>query len=157
MRIVENNNPKWTENHLIHINKYQIAYGMEINQIDIEKETQNIGMGYPTNRCSGNMRCFEIYVDNVHIGDITLNKITRDTYEMDIAIFDEHSGKGNAKRAINEFSKIFFQNIGLHLEAIVRNENPAKDKVQSLLIDIGFTFVKNLDTGMLFSLVRNAD
>ncbi|WP_157042283.1 hypothetical protein, partial [Neobacillus jeddahensis] len=49
---------------------------------------------------------------------------------MDIAIFDDYSGQGNAKRAINEFTKIFFlQNIGLSLEAIVRKENPVKEKV----------------------------
>lgn len=47
------------------INKHQEAYGLEMSQRDIEKELQNISMGHPTNRCSSNMRCFEIYVDYV--------------------------------------------------------------------------------------------
>lgn len=158
MRIIENHNPKWTEHHLKHVEKYQKAYGLEISQIDIVKEIQNIDMGHPTKRCSGNMRCFEIYDEHMYIGDITLNKITKDIYEMDIAIFDEYSGQGNAKRAINEFTKVFFlQNTGLSLEAIVRNENPAKEKVQSLLIETGFTFIKELETGKLFSLERKHD
>lgn len=153
MRVNENHNPKWTERHLKHVDKYQKAYGLEISKRDISKELQNIGMGRPTSRCSDNMRCFELYVEHMHIGDITLHMITKDIFEMDIAIFDDYSGQGNAKRAINEFTKIFFlQDIGLSLEAIVRNENPAKEKVQSLLIETGFTFDKEIETGKLFSI-----
>lgn len=73
---------------------------------------------------------------------------------MDIAIFGEYSGQGNAKRAINEFTKIFFQNICVNLEAFVRNENPAKGKIQSLLIQNGFTFVKDFDTLFLRAFLK---
>lgn len=60
MKVIENTNPKWTMNHLPHIFNYQKEYSVNVSQEDLNQELENINNGHPANRCSSNMRCFEV-------------------------------------------------------------------------------------------------
>ncbi|GAA3647353.1 GNAT family N-acetyltransferase [Asaccharospora irregularis] len=133
MNIVENKNPLWTNEHIQHLRKYKENYGLYITEQEFSEELSNIEQGKPSKRCVDAQRCFEIYKDEEYIGDITITKIEDKHNELDIVIFDKCANKGYAKEAINKFEKIYFDEIGTVLDVIIREDNPNKDKVKSIL------------------------
>ena len=140
MKVIENKNPLWTEKHLEHVRKYRENYGLKNTEDDFEFELSNIREGRPSKRCNDDMRCFELYNNGEHIGDITISKQDEGYHELDLVVFDEYADKGYAKEAIKEFINIYKIVIGKRLDVIVRAENPNKNKVKYILEFNGFKF-----------------
>lgn len=158
MNIVENRNPLWTNEHIQHLRKYKSNYGLHITEQEFLDELSNIEQGKPSKRCGDAQRCFEIYKDEEYIGDVTITKIKDKHNELDIAIFDKCANKGYAKEAINKFEKIYFDEIGIVLDVIIREDNPNKNKVKYIVEANNFKFVGYNDYGdLIFSKSKDSN
>lgn len=158
MNIIENKNPLWTNQHIQHLMKYKENYGLNITDKAFLDELSNIERGKASKRCSEEQKCFEIYIEDEYIGDITINKICNEHNELDILIFDEYSDKGYAKEAINRFEKIYFDEIGIILDVIIKKNNPNKNKVKYILEVNNFKFVGcNYKGDLIFSKSKDSN
>jgi len=133
MKLILNKNPLWTQKHLAHMKKYADNYGMFFQEVDYDRQLRKIINEDADLRCNTNQACYEIFVNQEYVGDIVINSEN----ELDIVIFDEFSHKGYAYSAISMFIDNYYSK-NSRLEAVIRGENNYKDRIQSILQNIGF-------------------
>ena len=161
MRFIENHQPVFTEKHLDHLERYRTSYGEGYFTPEaIAAERENVKNGNPSPRCGADSKCFEIYREGQHIGDIILilnNVATKGQqpdlrYELDFTIFHEFSRQGNAKQALHEFLPFYRERFNHPLEALVRKTNPFFDRFEHLLLNAGFVFDEDLGSDAVYLL-----
>jgi hypothetical protein len=161
MRFIENYKPVFTERHLDHLERYRASYGEDFFSPDaIAHQRELVRNGRPGPRCGADSKCFEIYHEGQHIGDIALilNNVAdpgqppEERYELDFMIFHEHSAQGLAKQALREFLLFYQASFPQPLEALVRKANPHYDHVVHLLESIGFQYDSDLGADVIFLL-----
>ncbi|MBU3204707.1 GNAT family N-acetyltransferase [Clostridium algidicarnis] len=130
MELKLNKQARWSQKHLDFLIMHREAYGVDISEEAYNKEISNINRGEATLRCTKNQKCYEIYNEEVYIGDIVLEEDN----EISIIIFDEYSGKGHAYNAITLLIEEKKKN---YLEAVVRPSNQNKN-IKKLLSKLGF-------------------
>lgn len=147
MKIIENNEAKWTIQHIKHMKKYRKNYGVDITNEDLDKEIENIKSGNASLLCGNyDMRCFEVFINNDLVGNITIT-INQSSYELDIVIFDEYSNNGYATEVIRIFTSTYHEDLGKVLVASVLKENSNREKVKKILFDSGFEFERETAKG----------
>ncbi|MPM99147.1 hypothetical protein SDC9_146338 [bioreactor metagenome] len=142
MKLVQNESPKFTKKHMDFLKKYEKSYGIEISQDYYKKEINNILNGEPSPRCDSDQRCYEIFEGELYLGDIIVNEDN----EIDILIFDEHTGNKYAYRAIKLFLEEHYVR-GVCFEAVVRGKNNDKEKIKKVLTKAGFRNVETSKEG----------
>lgn len=130
MELKLNKQARWSKKHLDFLIMHKDAYGIDISEDNYNNEISNINRGQATLRCGENQKCYEIYDEEVYIGDIVLEEDN----EISIIIFDEFSGKGHAYNAISLLIKEEKIN---YLEAVVRHSNQ-NENIKKLLSKLGF-------------------
>jgi len=140
MRLVLNENPKWTETHLDFFIRHEMSFGLYISEADYQEQLNCIESGNPQLRCGSNQKCYEIFqeVGEAYLGDI----IVDEQNETSIYIFDEYAGNSYASQALNDFVQEF-RNSYPWFEAVVREENPEKEKIKKVLLNAGFNLMTN--------------
>ena len=150
-----NDNPLWTnrhiDNYLIHID----AFGELFNKKQIIEERQKIANSCSNKRVDYPNKCFEIYIDDKHIGDINLHYV-KEQPEMTFLIFDEFSNNGYAKRAIKKYLENG-NNTDNCIECLVRHENKDYAKVVHILTSLNFHLVGKFEDSDLFSFTKADD
>ncbi|MFB4321633.1 GNAT family N-acetyltransferase [Priestia sp. BR_2] len=143
MRIVRNNNAVWTKKHIDFVVNNVKSFGVIFSsQEEIEQELQRIENGNPSQRCKSPNHCYELFIeDGSYIGDITLTHKGNETYELGILVFDKYAGNGKAKKAIQHFIDLYFnEGIGRRIEATVLVTNPYRNKIRRILLENGFNY-----------------
>ncbi|MGG4398934.1 hypothetical protein ABEW61_02315 [Paenibacillus amylolyticus] len=149
MKILKNDNPRWTEKHLQFISDHADSFGIYLSLEELEQEIHNINNDNASRRCSEDMLCFEIFNDDIeYVGDITLTLLDMNEHEIDILIFDEYAGHGYAGWAINMFCELYQrERIGLRLEGVIRAVNTYKEHVEKIFNRAQFNFQYEDDEG----------
>lgn len=138
LELRKNANPLWTERHLENVLLFNEAYGLNITDEEIKDQRVKILNGTNDRRVCEGMICYEIYDENIYIGDITVNLLYENP-EVDIIIFNEHGGKGYAKKAIQRFIDFEGREFDI-IECTVRHNNPNLSKVRSIIEKLGFKY-----------------
>ncbi|MEG1256426.1 N-acetyltransferase [Clostridium sp.] len=133
MKLILNETPKWTKKHMDFFRKYEQSYGISISEALYQEELNNIINGNPSPRCCTSQWCYEIFENDLYLGDI----ITNEDNEIDILIFDEYAGNSYAYMAIKLFLEEHHTS-GLCFEAVVREENKEKERIKNVLNKVGF-------------------
>lgn len=161
MRFVENHTPVFTERHLDHLERYRAAYGEDFFSPEaIAYERANVQGGRPSLRCGAHSKCFEVFHDGEHLGDmiLILNSVAgagqapEERYELDFSIFHEFAGQGLGKRALQEFVAYYRTHFTQPLEALVRKANPHAGHVVHLLESAGFAYDSDLGLDVVYLL-----
>lgn len=157
MKIIKNDKPLWTREHLAHYQKYRDVYGLELTNAEIEQEIRLLDCGSPGRRYSPETFCFDIYTAAGELaGDITLTPVDRgnDSYEVNIVIFDQYSGRGYAQEAVAELIALAQSSYNIQsIEAVVKSTNPEMNAARRILEKQGFVYKLTLPGGgLLFSL-----
>ncbi|MPL97829.1 hypothetical protein SDC9_44024 [bioreactor metagenome] len=143
MEIRINDEPYWTTRDIEHSRKYREYYGLKITDMEYEKELQNIQVGKPSLKKSDYVEYFDIYQDDEYIGNIEMTRIEdlgEPFWEIGVAIFDQFSNKNYARKALKQFfdeNKWRYKNE--RIEAIVRVQNPEKERIKAVLVSSGFS------------------
>ncbi|PWK09680.1 GNAT family N-acetyltransferase [Tumebacillus permanentifrigoris] len=161
MRFLENVTPVFTERHLDHLERYRASYGEDFFSPEaIAHQRAQVQSGHPSPRCGVNSKCFEIFHEGQHIGDLALilnhvadaGQPAEDRYELDLMIFHEHSAQGLAKQALQEFLELYKETYEQPLEALVRKANPLFAQVVHLLERAGFVVDGDLGADVVYVL-----
>lgn len=139
----KNINPLWSEKHLENVKLFKEAYGLNFTDEEINDQRIKIRNGTSDRRVGEDMECYEIYDDNIYIGDITVN-LYYEKPEIDIIIFTEHGVKGYAKKAIQRFIDFEGRDFDI-IECTVRHENPNLSKVKNIIEELGFKYSYSSD------------
>lgn len=138
LELRKNVNPLWTEKHLESIQLFKEAYGLNFTNKQINDQRIKIRNATSDRRVSDGMICYEIYDDNIYIGDITVTLIEKKP-EIDIMIFLEHGGKGYAKKALQRYIDFEGREFDV-IECTVRHKNPNLLKVKNIIEEVGFKY-----------------
>ncbi len=137
--LIKNTNPLWTEKHLENIQLFSESYGLNFKDEDIYRQRMKIRDGNSDRRTLESMICYEIYSDNVYIGDLNV-ALNYEIPEIDVIIFNEYGGNGYASKAIKRF--IDFEGRKFNeIECTVRHKNPNLSKVKYIIEGLGFKYI----------------
>lgn len=152
MKVVKNDNPRWTWRHLEHYKKYRDAYGFGLTTAEFERESSLLLQGCPGRRYDFRTECYEIYAENGELaGEITLT--LAEVPELGIVVFDQYRNRGYARKAL-AFLAAFWKGKHPVIEAVVKSDNPARVTVRDILESGGFIFKCKLPGGgLLFVLL----
>lgn len=136
--------PKWTLKHLEFMKQHsEECYGLKFDKNWYLEQKNKINLGNPDSRIEDGQVLYEIYDDINHIGDITIS-IDLKIKELSISIFDEYSGKGYAKKAIEIYINLFHDNkYNLRGRILLSNRNIVK--MQKIFSDLNFEKIKFRD------------
>lgn len=142
MKIIENKEAVWTLNHIEHMRKYKKNYGVYIEEKDFLEEIDKINQGKPDRLINSKQRCFDIFIENELIGNITISLLEERKGELCIVIFDQYTGNGYAKEAIKQFIDMYSRQIqdGYIIEVVIKAENPIKNKIIKIIESNGFQY-----------------
>lgn len=152
LELRENINPLWTEKHLDNIQLFNESYGLKFKDEDIHQQRMKIINGNGERRIFESMICYEIYSDNLYIGDLNV-ELYYEKPEINIIIFNEYSGNSYAKKAIRKF--IDFEGREFNeIECTVRHKNPNLSKVKNIIKDLGFKYIDSSSDVEIYRFTR---
>ncbi|ABS42022.1 GNAT family N-acetyltransferase [Clostridium botulinum] len=143
MKLILNERPKLTKKHLNFAIAHKNAYGVSISDEEYDELLCNIAEDKFIDRYDRSQKCYEIYDNDVYIGDILFCHYDN---EISISIFDEYANKGYAYRAIKLFLEKYYLDIHW-FEAVIKEKNKNMEIVEKLLLKLGFEMQYTSSTG----------
>lgn len=156
LELKKKTNPLWTEKHLenVRLSSFKEAYGFEFTEEQINEQRTKIRNGSSERRISEDMECYEIWDDNIYIGDISVNlSFENPEPEIDIIIFAEYVGRGYAKKAIERFIDFEGKDFNI-IRCTVRHENPNLSKVENIIENLGFKYSHSSEDVKVYTFFR---
>lgn len=141
IKINFNGRPKLTRKHLDFLIKYKDAYCVSISEEKYDELICKMKEDKDIDRYDENQKCYEIFDENLYIGDILFYD-----NEISILIFDEYANKDYEFKAIKLFLEKYYLDIQC-FKVVIRKGNGNIEIVEKLLLKLGFEMKYISSTG----------